>query len=138
MQDGYDLSRPAGNQTFKFDPALVLTITALLLDSEAVRKAMTVNEPPDRLPASMTQALSLVLKDIISQRLRAYNTTIAEDIALLEDSAVQGRRRMAIEVRLGEKEILAMAAAEVTKQIARRDADVHADHAKKRRIEKRT
>ena len=41
-----------------------------------------------------------------------------EDIALLDDPTVLGRRRMAIEVRLGEKEILAMAALQVDETIA--------------------
>lgn len=43
---------------------------------------------------------------------------LAEDIALLKDVPVQGRRRMAVEVRLGEKEILAMAALRVDETIA--------------------
>ena len=62
--------------------------------------------------------LGLVLKEIISHRQKAYKTTLAEDVALLGDLAVQGRRRMAVEVRLGEKEILAMAALRVDETIA--------------------
>ena len=61
----------------------------------------------------MTTILNLVLREIIATRQQAYETTIAEDHGLLEDVTIQGRRRMAIEVRLGEKEILAMAAEEI-------------------------
>ena len=61
--------------------------------------------------------LALVLRKIISSRQSAYKTTIAEDAALLADSTVQGRQRLAIEVRLGEKEILALASGDVEKLI---------------------
>lgn len=51
-------------------------------------------------------ALSL-LRETVRQRQREYSTTLAEDVRLLQDNMIQGRRRVAIEIRLGEKEILA-------------------------------
>ena len=69
-------------------------------------------------PQSLLTTLGLVLNEIISHKQRAYQTTMEEDIALLNESTVLGRRRMAIEVRLGEKEILAMAALRVDETIA--------------------
>lgn len=105
-----------------------------MLDADAAKQAIagTPNQPP---PLLLT-TLGLVLKEIISQRQKAYKTTSAEDIALLEDPSVQGRKRMAIEVRLGEKEILDMAALQVDETIA----DIHSlsraeeerNHVKKR------
>lgn len=118
MQDGYDLTRSTANQAFEFDRALVLTITALLLNSEEFTEAL--EDPTEQQPPpSLRMPLALVLRRIISSRQSAYRTTTAEDATLLEDADVQRRRRMAIEVRLGEKEILAEAAGEVEKRIAK-------------------
>ncbi len=100
---------------FEFDRALVLTIAALLSEDEEFKEAL--EDPPDQPPSHVRMPLALVLRKIISSRQSAYKTTIAEDAALLGDATVQGRRRMAIEVRLGEKEILALASDEIEKQI---------------------
>lgn len=97
MQDGYDLNRPPAGEAFEFDQALILTITALLLDTEECEEMM--EEPPEHPPPSIQRALGLVLEKIISLRQHSYKSTIAADYALLSDSAVQGRRRMAVEVR---------------------------------------
>ena len=102
---------------FEFDRALVLTITALLSEDEDFKEAL--EDPPGRPPSHLRMPLALVLRKIISSRQSAYKTTIAEDAALLEDATVQGRRRMAIEVRLGEKEILALAGDEIEKRIVK-------------------
>ena len=56
--------------------------------------------------------------EIVSHRQRAYKSTLAEGTALLEDLTGQGRQRMAVEVRLGQREILAMAALRVDETIA--------------------
>lgn len=61
--------------------------------------------------------IALVLKEIVVQRRNRYGTSIAEDNALLRNNQVQGRFRMAIEVRLGEKEILADALAFIQQRI---------------------
>lgn len=118
LQDGYDLSRPPHDQRFEFESSLILTITALLLDTDAAKQAAASIETPNHPPLSLLTTLGLLLKEIISHRQKAYKTTRAEDLALLEDPTVQGRWRMAIEVRLGEKEILAMAALRVDETIA--------------------
>ncbi|KAL2038519.1 hypothetical protein N7G274_008858 [Stereocaulon virgatum] len=136
LQDGYDLTNPTANQAYGFDRALVFTITALLLDSEDFMEAL--DDPPAQLPTYLRIPLALVLRKVISLRQSAYRTTIAEDITLLDDADLQGRRRMAIEVRLGEKEILAKAADEIEQRIARMDPateqDQIASHAKRRKL----
>lgn len=53
--------------------------------------------------------MALVLKEMVIERRNRYGTSIAEDSALLRNNQVQGRFRMAVEIRLGEKEILAAA-----------------------------
>ena len=50
-----------------------------------------------------------ILKDVIIQRQKQYRTTVAEDLKLLEDIDLARRYRLAVEVRLGEKELLATA-----------------------------
>ena len=107
---------------FEFDRALVLTITALLSEDEDFKEAM--EESPGRPPSHLRRPLTSVLRKIISSRQSAYKTTIAEDAALLGDATVQGRQRMAIEVRLGEKEILALASEEIEKRIVKQQLAV--------------
>ena len=94
--------------TFEFDQSLLLTTSAVLLDRDAAMQATARTQ--DETQLFLLTTLGLVLKDIFSHSQNAYKTTLAEDIALLKDYSVQGRRRMAIEVRLGEKDILFMAA----------------------------
>lgn len=137
LQDGYDLSRP-GDGSFEFDQQLILTITALLLDTNAAKQATARTRTPNQPPSFVLTKLGLVLKEIMSRRLKAYRTTLAEDVALLEDLTVQGRRRMAIQVRLGEKEILSMAALRVDETVAelRQSSGDYEDtgHSKRRRL----
>ena len=132
------MSRPLENKRFDFDDGLLLTITALLLSADDYEKAAAADEPPDQPPAFMRETLCLVLKSITTKRNEAYQTTIAQDVALLADSSVQGRRRMAIEVRLGEKEILAIAADEVDRRLVKlsqpQDQMDASNNAKKRRL----
>ena len=105
--EGYDLHRPQANGGFEFDPALRLLIYACLLNQEALEEEIKAGEAPDEISFNMDTAL--VLRKILIQRRAAYGTSIAEDAALLQDESVKGRTRMAVEVRLGEKEILAAA-----------------------------
>ena len=97
-----------------------------------------LEDTPEQSPTFLRMPLALVLRKVISLRQDAYWTTIAEDATLLEDADLQIRRRMAIEVRLGEKEILAKAADEVEQRIARMESaaeqDQIASHAKRRRF----
>ena len=78
------------------------------MDNETFKKAAMAEgaEPPS---PRFTLEMALVLQKAIIKRRDVYSTSIAEDSDLLQNAALQGRRRMAIEVRLGEKEILACA-----------------------------
>ena len=96
-----------------------MTITALLLNAGDYEDAAAADQPPDQPPAFLHTLLCKVLKRIISKRNEAYQTTIAQDTALLVDPSMIGRRRMAVEVRLGEKEILAMAAEETNNRLTK-------------------
>ena len=104
---------------------------ALLLDADDFEQSM--EERPEILPPAMSNTINDVLKEIISSRQKAYKTTIAEDYDLLNDVAIPLRRRMAIEVRLGEKEILALAADHVDKKIPGHGQEADDQESAKRR-----
>lgn len=120
-EDGYDLHRPQANEDFELDPALLLVVHALLLNQEAFEEEMKAKEAPDEVPLDLGTAL--VLRKVLIQRRASYGTSIAEDVALLRDEPVKGRTRMAVEVRLGEKEILAAALDSVENLIASHSSD---------------
>lgn len=107
--DGYDLQHQPSGQAFQFEPALLLMVYIFTMDSKTLEKSHAAGEALEPPSPQFTLDTALVLKKIIIQRRDEYNTSIAEDTVLLQDSALQGRRRMAIEVRLGEKEILGSA-----------------------------
>ncbi len=106
-EDGYDLHRPQGKKGSGIDPALRLLIYACIMDQETFEKEMKVKKVPDKAPFDIDTAL--LLRKIFIQRRDLYRTSIAEDVTLLQSNSVEGRTKMAIEVRLGEKEILAAA-----------------------------
>ena len=56
-----------------------------------------------------------VLTSVFLERQSQYTTTISQDERLLDDDGIKGRYRMAIEVRLGEKSIIAEALAYLKK-----------------------
>ena len=116
-------------------------IDVLTMDSGTLKKVYAAGEASEPPPPRFTLAMAQVLKKIIVRRRDDYYTTIAEDATLLQDSAVQGRRRMAIEIRLGEKEILASALGAVEEKIhslnleesLREAPNGHAEGARKKR-----
>ncbi|KAI5841367.1 hypothetical protein DFP73DRAFT_528444 [Morchella snyderi] len=53
-----------------------------------------------------TPEVAKVLEEILEKRLGEYGTTVEDDENLLCEEGAQGRKKIAIEVRLGEKKIL--------------------------------
>ena len=115
-EDGFDLSRPTSNEGFEFDPALLLVIHACIMEQAAFEEEMNVKEAPEEVSIDLDTAL--VLKKILIKHRDLYGTSIAEDVSSLRNDSITGRTRMAIEVRLGEKEILAAALDSVQRLIA--------------------
>lgn len=74
------------------------------MDANSFKALMTADEPPK---PQVNLAVASVLGKAIRRRQTDYATSIAEDNVLLQDTEIQGRRRMAIGLGLGEKEILA-------------------------------
>lgn len=63
----------------------------------------------DEVPGEprFTLEVANVLLEVLTERRRDYKSSAAEDVALLQGKALSKRRRLAVEVRLGEKEIIA-------------------------------
>lgn len=117
LEDAYDLTHTSGTARFELDEDMLLTIEALLLDTDSHKRITSVAKLCERRLPTMSMNLCLVLKDIIKRRLDTYATPIAQDVNILQNMTLQKRHRMAIEVRLGEKEILAAAADEIDQSI---------------------
>ena len=97
---------------------LQLTILALVIDEGDYVRMQSAQIRPSKTRLSARHiALYRVFRDAIAQRLTFYATTITQDIKMLEDSSLGKRHRMAVEVRMGEKEILVMALDVATKWI---------------------
>ena len=97
-----------------FSPELLLFITALTMES-------VTSNSLSRLRASKTETFFgnfravKILEAVLIGRNGQYRTTASDDEELLQDLLLQGRYRMAVEVRLGEKNLLAEALREVRK-----------------------
>lgn len=85
------------------------------MDRDSFQGAKSAGKIPNKLRLNLEMAL--ILKKIIILHMNTYQTTIAEDAVLLQHSTLQRRTRMAVEIRLGEKEILAAALHYVEKRL---------------------
>ena len=74
------------------------------INEAAIERFKAAKKP---LNPSIDLATLVLLQEVTKLRQGDYIKSIAEDVKLLHDNNVPGRSRMAIEVRLGEKEILA-------------------------------
>ena len=87
-----------------FGAAPLSLINGLTMDANSFKASITADKPPK---PRISLAVAYVLWKVIRSRQSYYAVSIAEDNVLLQDTGIQGRWRMAIEVRLLEKEILA-------------------------------
>lgn len=85
------------------------------MDANSFKALIIANKPPK---PQANRAVISVLGKAIRSRQNDYATSIAEDNVLLQDPEIQGRRRMAVEVRLGEKQILRAALASIDRRMA--------------------
>ena len=75
------------------------------MDSITLEEELKASEAPEN--PRITLGVMKVLKQVLLVRRNDYKTTLAEDVSVLEQQHLPKRRRMAVEVRLGEKEIIA-------------------------------
>ncbi len=129
------------------DPVLVSFLDVLSMDSNSLEHEIEADEAPEK--SELTLEAAQLLTQVLTERRKDYKTTIAEDVALLHDNAMPKRHRMAIHVRLGEKEIIATTLNSMQNHIGRmqsekaatngdqssqRDANEKTDRGKKRKI----
>lgn len=94
---------------------LMLLVYTFVMDRDSFRSAKSAGKVPNDLRLNLDMALAL--KKIIIWHMNTYQTSLAEDAVLLQYSALERRVRMAVEIRLGEKEILATALQYVEKRL---------------------
>lgn len=115
-EDYYELHRPPHGKEFELNSVLMLVVYTFVMDRDSFQRAKSPGKAPPEVRLNLETALAL--KKIIIWHMKAYQTSLAEDAVLLQTSALQRRARMAIEVRLGEKEILAAALDYVKRRLA--------------------
>lgn len=77
------------------------------MDPKTLQEEIKVNEVPEE--PRFTYQMGLGIRKILLERLKSYKSTMAEDAKLLQEHKRPRRLQMAIEVRSGEKEIIAEA-----------------------------
>ncbi|KAN0073462.1 hypothetical protein V8E54_008682 [Elaphomyces granulatus] len=114
LDDGYSISKPSSNQSLAeyFPVELLSLINTLTLTREQLLEYRSKNSPPD--PVLRPPQAHLLLQ-AVQRRWLQYSTSIEQDIGilgcLLHTESMQvlerslHRKRMAIYVRIGEKEI---------------------------------
>lgn len=115
LEDGYCIPRPSAEDklTDILPDELLALLKTLTLSPEQLAKYQSKNRPPS---PSLGSAEAQLLLEAVQARLAEYPTTLQQDEALLADlprisessseDRSSYRRRMAIEVRLGEKQVL--------------------------------
>lgn len=85
-------------------PEEVLAFVGCLLLS---REEFVVLKGKGKVPkARKSREVGKVLEEVLETRLAGYGSSVEEDEGILKDENVQGRKRVAVEIRLGEKKIL--------------------------------
>lgn len=105
LEDGYDIVNPSELGS-AFTPELLIVVNSLLLsdtDFKRIKTKGTLAKP------KMTAEAAAVLQKLLKTRASQYATSIVEDKAMLAQDNLPYRKRMAVQVRLGEKTVLQMA-----------------------------
>ena len=77
------------------------------MEATLLEEEIEADEAPEETRLTLEAARLLV--QVLLERRDHFRSTIAGDVSLLQDDALMKRQRMAVEVRLGEKEIIAAA-----------------------------
>ncbi|KAF8249417.1 SET domain protein [Wilcoxina mikolae CBS 423.85] len=98
LSDSFDL-----DHSFDIPEEVLVIVRTLLLSTSEFKRHRDSGKLPKPL---LTEDVALILTTVLEARLKDYPTTIEEDEKLLAEDQVQGREYAAVEVRLGEKQIL--------------------------------
>lgn len=127
LEDAYDILWPDNSDNMDFFPTDLSQYVKVMEADEAKWKGVAKTGICDD---ALLNKFKNVMLNVVTNRQKEYATTLAEDHKLLEDSNTTGRLRTAIEVRLGEKKILAAALERLKK---RNDETSHDPASKKQR-----
>lgn len=112
LDDGYAIPRPSPEDSAAdiLSDELLILLKTLTLSSQELNKQKSKSKPPKPV---LGQAEAAILRKAVSLKRAEYATDLSQDRTLLADLKQPGplegssrRRKMAIEVRIGEKEIL--------------------------------
>lgn len=132
LEDSFDLEAAAPADIP--DEVLVIVNTVLLTPDDFQRY-----KAANKLPkAKLTEASAEVLGAVLEARLREYPTTLEEDQRLLVGESLKGRERAAVEVRLGEKQILVAAYKELNRRVQEKKRPAGEDGDEEERGSKRS
>ncbi|CBF71002.1 hypothetical protein AN6568.2 [Aspergillus nidulans FGSC A4] len=150
LDDGYAISRPSPNDTLTdiIPEELVVLLKTLTLSPEQFTHQQQKQKPPK---AAFGQEEAKILFDSILMSEKRYSTTIEQDQELLAQinqveavSPLEGsdrRRKMAIQVRLGEKEIFEAVKAKINDHFtnsstSKRIADSNGDDLRRTKVQR--
>ncbi|KAL4818252.1 hypothetical protein BDW67DRAFT_14589 [Aspergillus spinulosporus] len=151
LDDGYAISRPSPNDTLAdiIPEELVVLLKTLTLSPEQFAHQQQKRKPPK---AAFGQEEAKILFDSILMSQKRYSTTIERDQQLLAQinqveacSPLEGsdrRRKMAIQVRLGEKEIFEAVKAKINDHFtnsstSKRIADSDGDDLRRAKVQRK-
>lgn len=112
LEDGYCIPRPLQDETLQdiIPDELLVLLKVSTLDEEELQQRREKNKPPK---PSLESREAQILLDATQAKLSQYATTIEQDLQTLQQLApISGldtstrRHKMAIQVRIGEKEVL--------------------------------
>ncbi len=98
-----------------FPPELIAVVGTLVLPPVQFSKSKAKSLPCE---AKLTAEVAEVLQNLMLKRQADYATSIDEDESMLQDLSIQGRKRLAVQVRVGEKKILRQALAQLQPLVA--------------------
>ncbi|MCJ1476911.1 hypothetical protein MMC13_005580 [Lambiella insularis] len=107
-EENFDIARQAGNASniyWGFDPALLQVLQILTANKADFEKIGATKKPPR--PVINLANVQMLIR-LLDLRKKDFATSIETDRDLLDEKGkpIQGRYRMAIEIRLAEKEII--------------------------------
>ena len=106
-KDAFELRHDNISPALNLDSELCLFIDALTMNMDTLKEEIQADQTPE--DPRFTDHMGLALKEILLKRLKSYKTTVAEDVALIHSEHLSKRLNMAVQVRLGEKKLIAAA-----------------------------
>jgi len=126
LEDSFDI-----DVSGKIPPEMLRIIKALSVSDEVFQQYEEDNEVPKADKDHVTQGF---IQQLVDKRRADYDTNIGEDEELLQKKELSKRKRLAVEVRLGEKKILKKIE-EIIQSWSKQDNDEDRPRSKKQRMD---